>query len=70
MIGKIKQIVRDRYYGFVSIGGEGRYLEFFFHATNAPGFEQLQRGDPVEFWLDDDPYRNGLRAVDVRRIEP
>ena len=62
--------VTDRGFGFVqqAQGGE----DLFFHSTALVGvtFDELQRGDKVEFDAEPDPRGRGNRAVNLRRIAP
>ena len=63
MQGKVKRVVRDRGFGFIS-SAEGR--EIFFHRSSLQGlnFDTLKEGDEVEFEVEDGP--KGPRAVAVR----
>jgi len=61
--GKIKKIVRERGFGFITAeGGE----EVFFHrsALERGNFEALQEGDSVELNMESGP--KGARATSVR----
>ena len=65
MTGTCKAVCVPAEYGFVSIDdGEGWATDYFFHCSGVRG-EFPQTGDSVEFLLDDDTRRGGLRAVDV-----
>lgn len=61
--GKIKKLVRDRGFGFIS-GSDGR--EVFFHQSGLVGmvFDSLQEGTEVEF--DVEKSDKGPRAVNVQ----
>lgn len=66
MTGTVTRFNSEKFFGF--IGNEGG--QWFFHGGNVIG-ESVQQRDPVEFWLDDDPYNKGkLRAVEVRKLPP
>jgi cold shock CspA family protein len=56
---------RMGYFGFIRL--EEADMDIYFHGNNCETPELLERGEAVEFWLDDDP-RGGLRAVNVRRV--
>jgi CspA family cold shock protein len=62
MQGKIKKIVTDKGYGFVS-GDRG---DVFFHCSSVVGaqFEQLQEGQSVEYQVEED--KRGPRATSVQ----
>lgn len=63
MQGKVKRVVRDRGFGFIS-SAEGR--EIFFHRSSLQdlNFDSLKEGDAVEFEVEDGP--KGPRAVSVK----
>lgn len=63
MQGKVKRVVRDRGFGFIS-SAEGR--EIFFHRSSLQdlNFDTLKEGDAVEFEVEDGP--KGPRAVAVK----
>jgi CspA family cold shock protein len=65
--GKIKTLVKDRGFGFISVEGGG--AEVFFHSTSlsAGEFDGLQTDQTLEFDVEPDP-RNPQRkrAVNVR----
>ena len=54
---------QTRKYGFVA----NEAGQWFFHARQTIG--EVQKGDVVEFWLNDSPVREGLEAVEVRRLD-
>ncbi len=56
--GKIKRIVTDRGFGFIS--GTGRN-EVFFHSTSVKEvpFEELSEGQVVDYGLGDEPPKRG-----------
>jgi CspA family cold shock protein len=60
--GKIKKLIRDRGFGFIS-DTDGR--EVFFHQTSLVGvtFDALKGDEEVEFEVEDSP--KGPRAVNV-----
>lgn len=65
--GKIKKLVSDRGFGFISSSGE----ELFFHHSSVQGsFESLTEGQEVEFEVDSAPNSRGKgpRAVQVRSV--
>ena len=62
MIGRIKTWLPEKGFGFVWTEAG----EFFFHQSQTIG--EMQRGDEVSFWLDDDPHGRDPRAVEVQRI--
>jgi len=66
MKGKVKRLIRDRGFGFIS-AEDGR--EVFFHrsALEGEGFDALEEDTGVEFNVEQGP--KGPRAVDVRRIK-
>ncbi|MDD5194229.1 MAG: cold shock domain-containing protein [Candidatus Omnitrophica bacterium] len=61
--GKIKKLVRERGFGFIS-DSEGK--EFFFHQTGVleSKFDALSEGQAVEFEIESSP--KGPRAVNVK----
>lgn len=65
--GKVKKIVADRGFGFIT--PEERGKDVFFHASGVAdsGFEQLQEGDAVTFEVENSGRDKGPRAVDVRQ---
>jgi CspA family cold shock protein len=64
--GTIKQLT-DRGFGFID---QGTRQDLFFHssALENVSFNDLRRGDQVEFDVEQDPRGRGDRAVHVRRI--
>jgi CspA family cold shock protein len=66
MKGKIKKIMRERGFGFITEEG-GR--EIFFHRSALVGtdFDALQGGTSVEFDAEKGP--KGLRAVNIHLIK-
>ncbi len=66
MEGKIKRLIRERGFGFIS-AEDGS--EVFFHRSALQGmnFDTLEEGDSVEFELEKG-YK-GSRAVNVRVIK-
>ena len=65
MKGKIKKLIRDRNFGFISIE-EGK--DIFFHASSLQGvdFSSLEEGTNVEFDTESGP--KGQRAVNVKVV--
>ena len=59
--GTIKNLVRDRGFGFIQ--AEGSVEDIFFHSTSVAdnGFDALTEGQPVEFDVELDP-RNPRRT--------
>lgn len=66
MRGRIKKIVRDRSFGFIS-AENGK--EVFFHSASLEGldFGELEEGNIVEF--KQVKGRKGLQAENVTRVE-
>jgi CspA family cold shock protein len=66
MNGKIKRIIRERGFGFIS-AEDGR--EIFFHRSALEGenFDALEEGNSVEFDVEKGP--KGPRAVNVKMTE-
>jgi CspA family cold shock protein len=66
MRGKVKRIIRERGFGFIS-AEDGR--EIFFHRSALEGtdFDALEEGHSVEFTVERGP--KGPRAVNVRMPE-
>ncbi len=65
MKGKIKRLIRDRRFGFIT-AEDGK--EFFFHGSALDGmdFDALEEGNSVEFNSERGP--KGLRAVNIRGL--
>jgi CspA family cold shock protein len=63
MQGKIKRIIRERGFGFIS-AEDGR--EVFFHRSGLEGidFDALEEGNSVEFEVEKGP--KGPRAVNMK----
>jgi cold shock CspA family protein len=70
MQGRVKFFSTDKRYGFISIEDErGRELaDFHFHAADVIGNAPPRKHDAVEFWLNVDPRRHNLVAVEVRAL--
>ena len=67
MEGKIKNLVTDKNFGFISV--DGREKDLFFHANSmVPGsnFSDLKVGDMVSFEEADSP--KGPNAVNVAKM--
>ena len=66
MKGKVKKIIRERGFGFIS-AEDGR--EIFFHRSALEGtdFDALEEGNSLEFNVEKGP--KGPRAVNVRMTE-
>ena len=66
MKGKIKRLIRERGFGFIS-AEDGR--EVFFHRSALEGenFDALEEGNSVEFNVERGP--KGPRAVNVTLIK-
>ena len=60
--------VTDRGFGFIA---QERGEDLFFHSSALVdvAFDNLQRGDVVEFDSEADPRGRGNRAVNVRKVE-
>ena len=65
MKGKIKKLIRDRGFGFIS-AEEGK--DIFFHRSDLDGidFDALEEGNSVDFNLESGP--KGPRAVNIKII--
>ncbi|MBT5018497.1 cold shock domain-containing protein [Planctomicrobium sp.] len=65
--GKIKKIVSDKGFGFIT--GEGQDKDLFFHVSSVQdaAFESLFEGQDVEYESEDGP--KGTRASVVRPID-
>jgi cold shock protein len=60
--GKVKKLVRDRGFGFIS-DNDGR--ELFFHKSGVEGnFDSFNEGQSVEFDVESSP--KGPRAINVK----
>jgi len=64
--GKIKKLIRDRGFGFIS-ATDGR--EIFFHRSGLAdtNFDDLEEGQDVEFEVEKTP--KGQSAIDIRLTE-
>ena len=65
--GKIKNMVRDRGFGFIQM--DAGSADVFFHSTSVSdgGFDSLQEGQTVEFDVEPDPRNpSRKRAANVR----
>ena len=64
MKGKIKKLIRERGFGFISVE-DGR--EVFFHSSALEGvdFDALEEGNSVEFNVEMES--KGPRAVNIRK---
>lgn len=64
--GKIKKLVRERGFGFIS-DTDGR--EVFFHQSGLAdgGFDVLREDQEVEFEIENSP--KGPRAISIRLIQ-
>ena len=64
--GKVKKVVRERGFGFIS-DTDGR--EVFFHQSSLTDtqFDAVKEEDNVEFEIEDSP--KGPRAVNVRIVK-
>jgi cold shock protein len=65
--GTIKRVT-DRGFGFID-QGTGQDLFFHSSALENVAFDELRRGDRVEFDTEPDDRGRGDRAVRVRRID-
>ena len=65
MVGKIKKLVSDKGFGFIT--GEGLEKDLFFHRNSLVGvnFDELKEGDEVTCETEESP--KGLNAVKVQR---
>lgn len=66
MNGKIKKLVSDKGFGFIS--NPGMEKDLFFHSKSVVGvaFDELHEGDEVTFEVEDSP--KGKNAVNVQRV--
>lgn len=66
MNGKIKKLVTDRGFGFIT--AEGLEKDLFFHSKSLVGteFTELQEGDEVTFDTETTP--KGPAAKNVKRV--
>ena len=66
MTGKIKRLIRERGFGFIS-AEDGK--EVFFHRSALEGidFDALEEGNSVEFNVEKGP--KGPRAENVKMLE-
>ena len=65
--GKIKNLVRDRGFGFIQM--DAGSADVFFHSTSVSdgGFDALSEGQTVEFDVEPDPRNpSRKRAANVR----
>jgi cold shock protein len=63
MTGKIKKLIPERGFGFIT-GEDGK--DYFFHRTETIAFEDLYEGDQVSFEADTGPNAaKGPRALAV-----
>jgi CspA family cold shock protein len=65
--GTIKNLVKDRGFGFIAV--EGQSDEVFFHSSSLPpgSFDSLNVGQSVEFDIEPDPRNpNRKRAANVK----
>lgn len=67
MYGKIKTIVSEKGYGFITPEGGGK--DIFFHVTGLVdvSLNDLRAGDQVEFETEDT--QKGTRAIQITVIE-
>ena len=61
--------VTDRGFGFIQQDQGGEDLFFHSSALQNATFNDLRRGDSVEYDIEPDPRGRGNRAVNVRTIE-
>jgi CspA family cold shock protein len=61
--------VTDRGFGFIQQEQGGEDLFFHSSALQDVSFDELRRGDRVEFSVEPDPRGRGMRAVNVRKID-
>jgi CspA family cold shock protein len=70
MLGTIKNLA-EKGFGFITKDGAARGdKDYFFHcrALQNASFEELERGQRVEFDTEPDPQGRGDRAINVRRV--
>lgn len=61
--------VTDRGFGFIQQEQGGEDLFFHSSALQNVSFDDLRRGDTVEYDAEADPRGRGNRAVNVRRLD-
>jgi CspA family cold shock protein len=61
--GKIKKILRDKGFGFIS-DNDGREVFFHQHSLNGVTFEELRQDQRVEFEVENAP--RGPRANNIK----
>ncbi len=66
MEGKIKTIVGDKGFGFITVEGEDKDLFFHRNEVQEISFEELKEGDKVSFEKADS--NKGPNATNVTRI--
>ncbi len=64
MTGTIKKLIKDKYFGFISVEGKN---DLFFHSNSLVGvqFDELNEGDSVSY--DEESTPKGPSAVNVQR---
>lgn len=67
--GRIANLVSDRGFGFIQPEGE-QGKDLFFHRTDVQGtsFEELGRGQEVEYDMGKDERRGTAKAINVRPV--
>jgi len=64
--GTVKWFSRVKGYGFIQPDGESEDVFVHYSAITGEGFRNLEKGDRVEFAVEDTP--KGPQAVDVVRL--
>lgn len=67
--GTVEFFKEDKGFGFIRPDDGGADVFVHHSAIDMEGFRTLNRGDRVEFELEDDPRGKGPRAAGVRRVE-
>ena len=68
--GTIKNLIRDRGYGFITPDAPGGSSDdLFFHRNDVQGpvtYDRLRLGERIEYELGRDERRGGSKAINVR----
>ncbi len=64
--GTVKWFSRAKGYGFIQPDGESEDVFVHYSAIRGTGFRNLEKGDRVEFSIEETP--KGPQAVDVQKL--